>query len=551
MYEVLIKPFTFQPKKTADGDIMNKRPNIIVILNDDMGYSDVGCYGGEMLTPNIDKMADEGVKFTRFYNSPRCSPTRASLLTGLHPHQCGIGILTEQLGPEAYEGNLNKKCITMAELLRENGYKTYLSGKWHLAEDFKNETDTWPKHRGFDEFYGIVGGAASYFVPSTLTRGTKNIVDEAWADKDYYFTDAISDNASDMIRKHAVENPEQPFFHYIAYTATHWPLHAKEKDIAKYKGRFDKGWDVLRQERLNRMVDIDIIDEKWALTQRDESQPCWEDAANKEWQARRMEVYAAQLTVMDEGIGRVLKALHDTGQKDNTIIMFMADNGGCAEELSLGWNKNLLENGIAEEYTRDGKKVQFGNDPDVIPGGEDTYQSYGIPWANLSNTPFRLYKHWTHEGGISSPFIVKWPEEIAAGQICRQNVQLTDVMATIVDITGVDYPNEYHGNDIPALEGESMLRLWKGEGFNREKPLFWEHEGNGALLEGSWKLVRKYPGDWELYDLIEDRTELNDISSENEIILNDMKQKYKEMEEHVGVIDREKILILMDKARSK
>ena len=484
-------------------------PNILLILNDDMGYSDIGCYGGEVETPNLDRLATSGLRFTQFYNTARCCPTRASILTGLHPHQASVGHMMDDLQYEGYRGDLNHRAVTIAEVLGSNGFSTYMSGKWHITRhtDSDGDTHSWPCQRGFDEFFGIITGAANYWKPQTLTRNNERLEIDSLPE-DFFLTDAISDQAADFIRQHNQGSPDKPFFLYTAYTAPHWPLHAHEKDIAKYKGRFSAGWDHLREERLERLHKSGILDRNWGLSERDPSQVPWEEAKNKAWQERRMEVYAAQIDRMDQGIGRIIHALEETDQLEDTLILFLADNGGCAEELG-----NRMRNAeIAPPTTRDGRAVQRGNDPEVMPGPEETYQSYGIPWANLSNTPFREYKHWVHEGGISTPLIAHWPAGIEdKGALRHQPGQLTDIMATFLDVTDTTYPDTYEGNDILPLEGTSLQPIFHDEP-NGKETLVWEHEGNRALRQGRWKLVCKYPNDWELYDLQEDRSELNDLA---------------------------------------
>lgn len=279
---------------------MTTKPNVLLILNDDMGYSDIGCYGGEVETPNLDRLAAHGLRFSSFYNTARCSPSRASMLTGLHPHQTGVGILTYDSGPEGYAGNLNKRCVTIPQALKSSGYKTYMSGKWHVASSLTEPTDTWPLQRGFDEFFGTIIGAGSFYDPNTLTRGNANAEHEARADG-FFYTDAISDQAVAYIDQHRRESPDQPFFTYVAYTAPHWPLHAHDEDIAKYKGRFDAGWDALREARLQKLVDSGLLRDHWKLTDRDPTQPAWTDAQQKEWLLRCMEVYAAQIDRMEPG----------------------------------------------------------------------------------------------------------------------------------------------------------------------------------------------------------------------------------------------------------
>lgn len=526
---------------------MQAKPNILLILNDDMGFSDIGCYGGEIETPNLDRLAGDGLRFSQFYNSPRCSPSRASLLTGLHPHQTGIGILTYPTGPEGYAGNLNRRCVTIAEALKPGGYRCYMSGKWHVASSLEEPSDAWPMQRGFDEFYGTIIGAGSFYHPNTLTRGNENIDHEAKHDGDFFYTDAISDEAVHQIRSHQVGHPDAPFFQYVAYTAPHWPLHAHEEDIAKYKGRFDAGWDELRESRLARLVDMGIIDPAWKLTGRDSSQPPWEDAQHKEWLLRCMEVYAAQVDRMDQGIGRILQALEETGRYDDTLIIFLSDNGACAEDIpeNIEVEQMVNELMLARSHTRDGEEVVFGNLPDVMPGAERTYQSYGVAWANMSNTPFRLYKHWTHEGGVSTPVILHWPNGIGErGGLRHTPCQLPDVMATVVEVAGAEYPEQRDGHEILPLEGRSLVPVIERDEL-QERPLFWEHEGNAAVRLGRWKLVKEYPGDWELYDMLDDRTETNDIASEHPALVEDLARQYDEWAERCGVIPRDEILEMM------
>jgi arylsulfatase A-like enzyme len=525
---------------------MNKRPNIVLILNDDMGYSDLGCYGGEVQTPTLDRLARDGLRFSQFYNTARCSPSRASLLTGLHPHQTGIGILTYDSGPEGYAGNLNQRCVTIAEVLKAGGWRTYMSGKWHVSSNLKQPTDSWPMQRGFDRFFGTIIGAGSFYDPNTLTRGNANAEHEARADG-FFYTDAISDQAADYIREHAATHPDEPFFEYVAYTAPHWPLHAHDEDIAKYKGRFDAGWDALRDERLDRLVADGLLAPQWRLSPRDPSQPPWSDAEHKGWLLRCMEVYAAQIDRMDQGIGRIVQALQDTGRLDDTLIIFLADNGACAEDIPEGVSIEELVDKlmIARSHTRDGRRVQIGNQPALMPGPEDTYQSYGTAWANLSNTPFRLYKHWIHEGGIATPLIFHWPEGITQrGAIRHTPGYLPDIMATIVDVTGVAYPQDYAGREVLPLEGQSLAPAFDADGIERA-PMFWEHEGNAAVRVGDWKLVRKFPGAWELYDLRSDRTELNDLATAHPERVADMAAQYEAWAQRCGVKPREQIVALM------
>lgn len=524
-----------------------KRPNVVIILNDDMGFSDIGCYGGEIETPNLDRLAANGLRYSQFYNTARCSPSRASLLTGLHPHQTGVGILTYDTGPEGYAGDLNRRCVTIAEVLKAADYRTYLSGKWHVAKSLTEPTESWPLQRGFDEFWGTIIGAGSFYHPNTLTHGNDDADHEAKDDPEFFYTDAINDRAAGYIRGHAAEHADTPFFLYVAHTAPHWPLHAHDQDIAKYKGRFDAGWDRLREERLERLVASGLIQPAWTLTDRDPTQPPWTEAERRDWLLRCMEVYAAQIDRMDQGIGRILTALEETGQLDNTLLLFLSDNGGCAEDIPVGVTAREMVDQlmIAQATTRDGKPVRFGNDRDIMPGAEDTYQSYETAWANLSNTPFRLYKHFIHEGGIATPLIVHWPSGISEpGGLRHGPGQLPDIMATVLEVTGAAYPQRFGGHDILPLEGTSLAPSFEADGVERG-PLYWEHEGNAAVRVGRWKLVRRYPGPWELYDMEADRTELHDLATGQPDRVREMAALYESWAARCGVIPREKILELM------
>jgi len=530
------------------------RPNVVLILNDDMGYSDLGCYGGEIETPNLDRLAAGGLRFSSFYNTARCSPSRASLLTGLHPHQTGIGILTYDSGPEGYAGNLNHRCVTIPQVLQANGYRTYMSGKWHVSSNLKTPTDSWPMQRGFDKFFGTIIGAGSFYDPNTLTRGNENVEHEARR-PGWFYTDAISDQAVAYIDEHCRDTNGKPFFAYVAYTAPHWPLHAHDEDIARYRGRFDAGWDALRETRLEKLVASGILKAHWKLTDRDPTQPPWREAEQDEqfraWTLRCMEVYAAQVDRMDQGIGRVVQALERNGQLANTLVIFLADNGACAEDIPEDVTVDELVDKlmIARRETRSSEPVHFGNDVTRMPGPENTYQSYGVAWANLSNAPFRLYKHWIHEGGISTPLIAHWPAGIDAnenGTIRHAPGYLPDIMATIVDAIGATYPSTVDGHAVDALEGQSLLPVFaKDATGEHRRPMFWEHEGNAAVRIGKWKLVRRYPRAWELYDMDADRTELHDLAAGEPERVRQMAAQYDAWAKRCGVLPRDRIVALM------
>lgn len=481
------------------------RPNIVVIMADDMGFSDLGCYGGEIRTPHIDSLAAGGIRFRQFYNTARCCPTRASLLTGLYPHQAGVGHMVDTGRPDlpSYQGDLNSQCVTIAQVLRGAGYRTMMSGKWHVTPVTPSKHN-WPLQRGFERHYGTIHGAGSFYDPVTLTLNNEPAQPEG---KDYYYTDAITSYAEKFLDE--LGRGPAPFFLYVAFTSPHWPMHAFESDIAKYKGRYEQGWDVLRKQRHQRMVELGVVDKKWPLTDRDPAAPAWSDEPHKEWMQRRMEVYAAMVDRMDQNVGRLLAKLRAIRQEQNTLILFLSDNGGCAEELR--GESNALH---VPKKTRDGRPVRYGNLPEIMPGKDDDYQSYGLPWANASNTPFRLYKHWVHEGGIASPLIARWPKGITTrpGGFEDEPSHLIDIMATCADLGAAAYPAERNGHKILPMEGRSLAPLFAGRN-PAARELYWEHEGNRAVRQGKWKLVSRHPSEWELYDLADDRTEMNNLAA--------------------------------------
>jgi arylsulfatase len=492
-----------------------RRPNIVLILADDLGFSDIGCYGGEMPTPHIDALGAGGLRFSHFHNVARCCPSRASLLTGLYPHQAGVGDMMNDQGLDGYRGDLSPATVTLAELLRGAGYGTYATGKWHVTRFIEQDgpKHNWPLQRGFDRYFGTITGAGSFFEPQTLTLDNDPFEGMG---RDFYYTDAIADHAVRFVGEHLDERPDAPFFLYQTFTAPHWPLHAPEEDAARTRGRFDIGWDRLRRDRHDRMLASGIVDPRWALTERDASVPAWEDAPHREWQLRRMEVYAAQVEAMDRAIGRLTSLLERRGVLDDTLILFLSDNGGCAEEINTqGWYDYILRGRerVSRESTLDGRPIQVGNDPDVMPGPYDTYQSYGVPWANVSNTPFRLYKSFAHAGGVATPLIAHWPAGIsAAGELRRQPGHLIDIMPTLAEVSGASYPTARAGQEIQAMEGASLVPAFEDRALDRGS-IFVEHEGSRAVLDGSWKAVaRGRSGAWELYDTDLDRTETRDLA---------------------------------------
>jgi arylsulfatase A-like enzyme len=523
------------------------RPNIVVILSDDMGFSDLGCYGSEIATPNLDQLAAKGLRFTQFYNTARCCPTRASLLTGLYAHQTGVGHMMEDKGAAfpGYRGNLNNSCRTIAELLKPAGYHSYAVGKWHVTPftDKDGPKGNWPLSRGFERFYGTIHGAGSFFDPSSLVRDETVIsayADPLYKPQTYYYTDAITEHAARFVNDHAKDHAKDPFFLYVAYTAAHWPMHALPEEIKKYAGKYDGGYEPIRKSRFERMAKLGLVDANQGLSSQAED---WNKVTNKKWEAACMEVYAAMIDRMDQGIGKLVAELKRNGQFENTLILFLQDNGGCAELQGRTGSKDhpnierpekptfpamrpdqFPTNGSVPLQTRDGFPVRMG--PNVMPGGPDTYIAYGRGWANVSNTPYREYKHWVHEGGISTPLIAHWPKGItAAGELRKQPGHLIDIAATCLDVAGAEYPKMVGNIAITPLEGKSLLPAFAGKPIERDA-LFWEHEGNRAVRVGDWKLVGKHAMPWELSDLMRDRIESNNLAATMPERAKEMLKKY-------------------------
>ena len=497
-------------------------PNIILIMADDMGYSDIGCFGGEAQTPNIDRLAGEGLRFTQFYNASRCCPTRASLLTGLYPHEAGMG---DMVNPPkrydinaAYQGFLNDSCVTLAEVMKKAGYYTAMSGKWHVGE----ERPHWPTDRGFDNYYGLISGAMNYWDISRTKRPglyrhfAIDSTEYRPPNKGFYMTDAVTENAVKYLGK--ADSLQKPFFLYVAYTAPHWPLHAWPEDIAKYRGKFMAGWDSMRVARFKRMLKMRILDDNWKLSPRDPEVHPWDDLSQKQKEEMelKMAIYMAQIDRMDQGIGKILDELDAIGATDNTLILFLSDNGGCAEGGIWG----------QQFWKVEGK-----------PGTVDSYMSYGQSWANMSNTPFRMYKHWVHEGGISTPLIARWPNGITdKGGITRQPGHIVDIMATLCDLANTDYPTTFKGKTIKPLRGKSLVPVFNGEMREPHDFIFWEHEGNRAVRMGDWKLVGKKGQHWELYNMVNDRTELNDLANDSTALRQKMADAYEGWAKEAHVI---------------
>lgn len=470
------------------------QPNIIIILADDMGYSDLGCMGAEIETPNLDKLAKEGILFTHFYNASVCCPTRASLLTGQYQWDAGMGAMSPSRSsyPE-YQGYINNESVTIAEVLKQAGYQTYMGGKWHVG----NERDMWPDKRGFDKFYGTPAGGGLYFFPSKyydrpiIWNGELVEPDTTW-----YSTDGFTDYAINYIEN--VREKERPFFMYLAFIAPHYPLQAKKKDIEKYKDKYSIGYEAIRKARFKKQKELGIISEEIRLSL--PVYPDWESVENKEQEALEMAVYAAMVDCMDQNIGRLLKTLQDQGIEENTIVFFLSDNGAGRND--------------------------FNKTPDVETGTRNSNATYGV-WYNVGSTPYRKGKQLQHEGGIITPMIARWPGGIKnKGKIIHEPAHITDFMPTCLELAGANYPKTFNGNKIGPYDGKSLLPLIDGKKQEKDRTFYWSFKGNQAIRQGDWKLVQLHEEDWELYNIKEDPTELNDLSKKEVVKFNELYIKY-------------------------
>ncbi len=488
---------------------LKQRPNIVFIMADDMGYSDIGCYGSEIQTPNIDKLARNGIRVKNFYNNARCCPTRASLLTGQYPHTVGMGQMvtmpTAKIMTGSYQGFLDDRYPTIAEELKTAGYSTYMTGKWHVGE----RPQHWPLKRGFEHYFGLISGASSYYEIIPQESGKRRFIlddkDFVIPEKGFYMTDAFTDHAIQYLDDQQVNQPTKPFFLYVAYTAPHFPLHALEEDIAKYENLYLQGWDITREKRYQKMLKLGLIDKRYHLTQRPDNIPAWENATDKKTWVRKMAVYAAMVDRMDQNIGRLISTLKKNGQYENTLIVFLSDNGGSPENVS-GRNFNDAT-----------KKI----------GERGSYVAYDMPWANVSNTPFKKYKSFMHEGGMITPCIIQWPAGIKPAKgYSNQIGHVIDLMPTALELAGVA------AKDLP---GESLSYLWN-EKKSSPKIYCWEHEGNKAIRNGNWKLVKDMENpSWELYNLMTDPCETNNLAGNMPELANKLSAEYILWAKKVGV----------------
>ena len=551
LFLLLFYHFSYGQSKSK----VDNRPNIIIILADDLGYSDVGCYGGEIKTPNIDMLAEKGLRFSQFYNASRCCPTRASLLTGLYSHQAGIGNMSFDQQAEGYRGYLKENTITLAELLKSGGYKTGMVGKWHVANtkplpDKKEHLawlnhqkdngdfaplDQYPMARGFDKYYGTIWGVVNFFDPFSLVNGTEPVKN---IPKDYYYTDAINDTASAYIRQFS--KTKQPFFLYVAETAPHWPLHALPQDIKKYEDVYKVGWDAIREQRYKKMIEQGVFPkDKNILSARYKGDLKWEDFSGKEWEAYAMAVRAAMVDRMDQGIGRIIKTLKETGELDNTLILFLSDNGASCDDAQ-DYGPGLDRPG----ETRNGQKIIYPVDKKVLPGPETTFASTDTMWSNVANTPFRYWKMESFEGGICTPLIAYWPKGIKAkqGSVTNQVGHVIDFMATVQEMAGVKYPAAFKGNKITPTEGQSLLPVFKNEKRKGHEYLYFEHVRGRAVRNGDWKLVTLGPKrQWELYNLKDDRTETRNLAAQYPELVKKLESKWLEWANAKNVLPKPEV----------
>ncbi len=524
---IAIGTSSYQPKPPAKPPKDN-RPNIVLIMADDLGFSDIGCYGSEIHTPNIDYLAANGLRFSQFYNTARCCPTRASLLTGLYNQQAGIGNMTNDQQQPGYRGHILENTVTLAEVLKAAGYHTGMAGKWHVsntitqpdpAEQLRwlnhqvsyplfSPVEQYPTNRGFEKFYGTIWGVVDYFDPFSLVYGTEPV---KTVPANYYHTDAINDSAAAFIK--AFSKEEKPFFLYVAENAPHWPVQALPEDIEKYKNTYKGGWEAIRDARYRRLIEKGMIDPATAkLSAWQNDTLNWASNQYKEYEARAMAVHAAMIDRMDQGIGRIINALRQTGWLDNTIILFLSDNGASPEVCALfgpGFDR--------PGQTRSGQKIVYPTDKKAMPGPETVYGSIGPEWANVCNTPYRYWKIESYEGGVHTPMVAYWPKglQVPKGSITNQPGHVMDFMATFIDLAKAAYPKTFHGNSISPMEGISLLPVLQNKQRQGHAALFNEHHNGRYARQDDWKLVSANADTaWELYNLKTDRTETRNLAAE-------------------------------------
>ncbi len=491
------------------------KPNILVIITDDLGYSDPGCYGGDIPTPNIDRLAAEGMRMLNFHSNPVSSPTRASLMTGLYPTRAGVGRMGLRTATPEYGDHLREDCTTIAENLRANGYATFTAGKWHLGS-FDGER---PAQRGFDRSYSVLAGAGDYYRPSSLCVDDVRVKPE---EKDYYLTYHITDNAVRYVK----ESGEKPFFLYLAYSAPHWPLQAPKAEADKYFDFYMQGWDVLRQGRFERQRALGIISPQAVMPPRDERVPAWDslNEADKRLWAGKMAVYAAMVNIVDQGIGKVIGALEEQGALDNTVIMFLSDNGACPHKSA-----SYVPGTPA--------------DADAQTPGSSIWYNYH--WAQVSATPHYSYKRFTYQGGVDVPLIVRYPRGVKAGTFSAVHAHAIDILPTCLDYTGSKLLGVFRGNPTQQLDGVSLKGVFKGSARPVHEIIGWEHGGERGLLKGTWKIVWDRADGinaWQLFDLTRDGgVELQDLAGQYPGKLDELVQEYDAWAKRNNVLTPEEV----------
>jgi len=521
------------------------RPNIIVIMADDLGYSDLGCYGGEIDTPNLDRLAENGLRLSNFYNASRCCPTRASLMTGLYPHQTGVGRMTFDAGEPGYRGELAAHTPTVAELLREAGYSTGMVGKWHLSltEDSPmnalwvshlvdlgpfSRVETYPVNRGFDEHFGTIWGVVDFFDPFSLVHNTRPIRS---VPEGFYYTDWLNERAAELVEKFG--RREEPFFLYVAHTAPHWPLQAPAEDVARYEDRYRVGWDEIRKARYGRLVEQGLLDEETArLSARADAGPAWDDNPDQDFDARAMAVHAAMVDRLDRGLSKITAALEGIGELENTLIVFLSDNGASPEEP-----QHYLPGFDRPSHLRDGRRIRYTTRKKRMPGPQDTYAGIGPMWANAANTPFRYWKKEQYEGGVATPLIAHWPDgmRVRPGTVSAQPGHVVDLVATALDVGEARLPETFAGRATTPIEGRSLRPVFEGETLDPSRPIFFEHFGARGMRQGDWKIVSLAGKPWELYHLADDRTETTDLADEHRERVEEMAASWKTWAERAQV----------------